>query len=133
MASTSRLGTLRTFYTALRIAARPGGPSLWDRVAALPRLVRATLRGEYTGTTLGRLALLAAAVGYVVSPVDLVPELVVPLLGLLDDAFVVSWLAAQVLTQTEDFLSWERERAGDPRGGAGDAPGARTVPGHVVG
>ena len=137
MANAPRPGALRALFTAVRIAARPGGPTLWDRVVAVPRLVRATLRGEYAGVTFGRLALIAGAVGYVVSPVDLVPELFLPILGLVDDAFVLSWIAAQLVTQTEDFLAWERAKeqvAGDSRRtGAPPWPAAGpTVPGEVV-
>ena len=33
-----------------------------------------------------------------------------PLLGLVDDAFVVAWLAGTVLLETERFLEWERQR-----------------------
>lgn len=88
-------------------------------MTSLPRLVRATIRGEYAGTTRGRLFMLVAAVLYVVSPVDLVPELFLPFLGLGDDAMVIGWIAASVINETESFLSWERERD-------------RTVQGHVV-
>ena len=88
-------------------------------MTSLPRLVRATIRGEYVGTTRGRLLLLVVALLYVVSPVDLVPELFLPFLGLGDDALVISWIAASVINETESFLSWERDRD-------------HTVQGHVV-
>jgi uncharacterized membrane protein YkvA (DUF1232 family) len=64
--------------------------------------------GRYAGLTRVRLAAMALAVVYVVSPIDLVPELFVPLLGLVDDAFVIAWLAGTVLLETERFI--ERER-----------------------
>jgi len=63
--------------------------------------------------------MIAAALAYVVSPVDLVPELFLPLLGLGDDALVIGWIAASVINETETFLGWERDRA-------------RTVPGEVI-
>lgn len=85
-----------------------GGPSVKQRLGALPRMIAATLRGRYDGA--GRLALMAAALVYVVSPVDLVPESVLLLLGLADDAVVVTWLAGAVLGETERFLDWERAR-----------------------
>lgn len=99
---------LRSLGTAIRTAARPGSPSMGERLASLPRLVSATLRGEYRGTTVSRLFLLAAAVAYIVSPVDLVPEAFLTIFGLADDAFVLTWLAAAVVNETESFLAWER-------------------------
>jgi uncharacterized membrane protein YkvA (DUF1232 family) len=53
---------------------------------------------------------------YVVSPVDLVPELLVPLIGLGDDALVIGWIAASLINETESFLRWERDRDGTVRG-----------------
>jgi uncharacterized membrane protein YkvA (DUF1232 family) len=145
----SRWGAIRTLVTAIRTAMRPGSPSLGERLTSLPRLLRATFRGEYAGTTRGRLLLVLGAVAYVVSPVDLVPEAFLPLLGLADDAMVVSWIAATVINETEAFLQWERSAApdapggtaggtaGGPAGGAagGTAGGAagETVTGRVVG
>jgi uncharacterized membrane protein YkvA (DUF1232 family) len=51
-----------------------------------------------------------AALLYVVSPVDFVPELVLPFIGLADDAVVISWIAVALINDTESFLDWERDR-----------------------
>ncbi|MHB1473975.1 MAG: YkvA family protein [Dermatophilaceae bacterium] len=88
-------------------------------MASLPRLVRATVRGEYAGTARRRLLTLVAARLYVVSPIDLVPKLFVPILGLGDGALVVGWIAASVINETESFLTWEGNRG-------------RTVRGHAI-
>lgn len=93
---------------ALRGAGREGSPGLRERLTALPRLVVATLSGRYHGTTRGQLGLIGLGVLYAVSPVDLVPEAFIPLLGLADDAFVVTWIAGRLLAETEAFLQWER-------------------------
>lgn len=86
-----------------------GGPSLGRRLAALPRMIKATFRGEYDGGL--RLAMMAAAVAYLASPIDLVPELFLLLFGVADDLILVTWLAGSVLAETERFLSWEARRA----------------------
>ena len=44
-----------------------------------------------------------------VSPVDLIPELILPLIGLADDTLVVAWIAGALLAESETFLAWERE------------------------
>lgn len=107
MAARSRVVVLTTLYRAARIAMRPDGPGLAARLASVPRLVRSTLTGRYAGLTAGRLALMAAAVAYIVSPLDLIPEGALLMLGTLDDAMVLSWLAAALVTETEAFLAWE--------------------------
>jgi uncharacterized membrane protein YkvA (DUF1232 family) len=125
MPAPKRLATVKNLASAVRVAIRPGGPSLVERVHAVPRMVRATVRGQYPGTSVGRLLALAAAAGYVLSPIDLVPELFAPLLGLTDDAMVMSWLAAQLVAETEDFLLWEKGAGRFAGADAGGAPGAR--------
>ncbi|SCE72818.1 YkvA family protein [Micromonospora mirobrigensis] len=110
----------RAAFTALAravAAGARGGPSLGTRLAALPRMIRATASGEYDGGL--RLALMAAATAYVVSPLDVVPELFLTVLGLVDDAVMVTWLAGSVLSETERFLEWEARRSS-------------VIPGHVT-
>ena len=114
-----RFAALGAVWRALRAGSRPGTPGVGARLRALPRLVKSTLLGHYRGTTRGRLLAMALALAYVFSPVDLVPELFVPLLGLVDDAFVAAWLAGTVLLETERYLEWEDARH-------------PVVPGHVV-
>lgn len=132
MALASKASTFKSLATAVRIATRPGGPSVMDRAQAVPRLVKAVRSGEYTGTSLGRLLMMLGAAGYLVSPVDLLPEGILGAFGLADDAMVGSWLAAQLVTETEEFLDWER-RTGRGAGQGASVPGAgAAVPGEVV-
>lgn len=105
-----RFAALGAVWRALRAGSRPGTPGIGPRLRAVPRLVAATFLGRYRGTTRGRLVAMALALAYVLSPIDLVPELFVPLLGLVDDAFVVAWLAGSVLLETERYLEWETSR-----------------------
>ena len=109
-ATSMRWGAFRSLGTAIRTATRPGTPGVGVRLTSLPRLVRATSSGEYVGTSRGRLLLLVGALLYVVSPIDLVPELLLPILGLGDDALVISFIAVSLVNETESFLSWERDR-----------------------
>ena len=86
-------------------------------------MVRATFSGEYVGVSKGRLMLMLAAAGYLVSPLDLIPEAVLPIVGLADDALVLSWLATRLVEETEAFLEWEKGIVGAPAGRP--APAAR--------
>lgn len=85
-----------------------GGPSVATRLAALPRMLKATAKGEYDGGM--RVALMAAATAYVVSPIDLIPEAFLLVVGLVDDAVMIAWLAGTLLAETQRFLEWEKER-----------------------
>lgn len=154
MSQFARLASVGAVVRAVRLAIRPGGPTIGERAGAVPRMIRATASGQYSGTTVGRLLLMGAAAGYLIAPVDLVPELVIPLIGLADDAIVLSWLATRLVEETEQFLEWERagmpSSAGGGSGPAGFGPGSasgfgpgsasgsgaaashQTVPGNVV-
>lgn len=115
MKRTSRLKLAATVASLVRATTRPGAPTVSERVNAVPRLVRTTLRGTYRGVSRGRLALVVAAVAYVASPVDLLPELVLPVLGLADDALVISWAVRAFLEETDRFLAWELGQGVRPR------------------
>jgi uncharacterized membrane protein YkvA (DUF1232 family) len=102
-----RAAAFTALAKALTSGAR-GGPSIGKRLAALPRMLKATAKGEYDGGL--RIALMAAATAYVISPIDLVPEAFLLILGLADDAVMITWLAGTVLSETERFLEWEKRR-----------------------
>ncbi|GAA3618101.1 hypothetical protein GCM10022199_23190 [Marihabitans asiaticum] len=108
---------------AVRGASAPGSPSLGQRLAALPRMIRAVRAGEYTGMSNTRLLTLLLGLGYVISPVDVVPEGLLLVVGLVDDAVVLSWLAVALVQETEQFIAWEQ----GVRGGVG-----QPIPGEVV-
>jgi uncharacterized membrane protein YkvA (DUF1232 family) len=110
----------RLAWVALARAFKPGSPGVGRRLAALPRLIIASVRGEYDAGW--RLLLMAAASIYIISPLDAIPELFTAFLGLIDDAFVATWLAGALLSETERFLEWERGRKVKPA----------VIPGRVV-
>jgi uncharacterized membrane protein YkvA (DUF1232 family) len=101
-----RTAAFTALAKALTSGAR-GGPTLSRRLAALPRMLKATARREYDGGV--RVALMAAAAAYVISPLDLIPEAFLLVVGLADDAVMITWLAGAVLAETERFLEWERQ------------------------
>lgn len=131
---------------AVHQASRPGSPSLVARLRAVPRLVRAVRSGEYTGMSSMQLAMVLAGVGYVVSPIDLVPEGFLLAVGLVDDVLVIGWLAMTLVRETEDFIAWEQGHAPGQTHGPGPqwrwsahqgpppqpSAAGQTVPSHVV-
>lgn len=107
-----RVAAFHALWRAIRRGRRAGGPGLRERFSALPRLAGDAVQGRYPGLSRLRLIGIVLALLYVLSPVDLLPELVLPLLGLGDDALVVLWLAGTFFDETERYLRWERARSG---------------------
>lgn len=105
-----RIAAFTALGRAVARGLRPGSAGLGDRMRALPRMLAAALSGRYEQLSRGRLALFALAVAYLVSPVDLLPEAFLAVLGLGDDAIVALWLGGAFLVETERFLDWERLR-----------------------
>jgi uncharacterized membrane protein YkvA (DUF1232 family) len=105
------MGLVTMIAQSVRTAVRPGSAGLVERFAAVPRMLSAVTRGEYRGTTFSHVAMLAAAVVYIVSPLDFMPEALFSVFGLTDDAIVVTWLIAALVNDTEEFLTWERSGA----------------------
>ncbi|MGH3735969.1 MAG: YkvA family protein [Micromonosporaceae bacterium] len=124
-------GAFVALWRAIRASKKAGTPGLAERFKAFPRLLGARFRGAYQELSWGRLGLIAAAVLYVISPVDFVPELLLGPIGLLDDGVVIAWIAGAVLDETERFIVWERggRRAGPA---AEDSPDG-VIDGEVVG
>ena len=126
-------------YTAAAAAAMSDGPiGLGQRIVSVPGLVRDTLSGRYPGLGRGRLALMIAAVLYILSPVDLVPEALLSIPGLVDDAAVGAWLVAALMGATTGYRAWVDRRAGEGVHDHGvqdqgvPNSGSRVVPGEVV-
>jgi uncharacterized membrane protein YkvA (DUF1232 family) len=103
-----RLAAFRSLWRTARAGSHPGSPSLGRRLQAIPRLVSDTVTGRYPG--LGRTKLIAFMVGvaYVLSPIDFVPELLIPFVGLGDDVVVALVLAGSLLAETERYLQYKR-------------------------
>jgi uncharacterized membrane protein YkvA (DUF1232 family) len=110
MVATKRVAALTALWGALRTARRPGSPGIGAHLSAVPRMLAAGLTGRYPGMSKSRVALAIVGVLYVVSPVDFMPEILLGVLGLGDDALVLAWVAGSVLAETDAFLRWEAER-----------------------
>jgi uncharacterized membrane protein YkvA (DUF1232 family) len=117
------------------------GPlSFGQRVASLPGLVRDTVSGRYDGLGRGRLAMIGVALVYIISPIDLVPEALLTIPGLMDDAAVAAWLIATLMGATTAYRTWGGGVA-DPSmstawtadlGGAGEQAPTRSAADRVV-
>ncbi|TDO66765.1 uncharacterized protein DUF1232 [Kribbella sp. VKM Ac-2571] len=80
-----------------------------DRAKALPRLLREVRRGTYADLPKSRTFLWLLALVYLISPIDILPDLL-PVIGVTDDAGVAVWLLTSVSTAAGLYLRHEREQ-----------------------
>lgn len=92
------------FFEMLRMIGR-----LWSDLPLLFRLLKAWKNGSYRGLSLRTLASLAAALLYVLSPVDLVPDFI-PGIGMIDDVVVLALLLQSLAQDLAAFRAWEQTR-----------------------
>ena len=76
---------------------------------AMIRLIRAHHQGEYRDVSSQNLVLVIAAINYVVSPADVIPDSV-PILGHIDDAQVMRLALESVRADLDTFMAWETAR-----------------------
>jgi|GEM_PF-270480 len=91
-----------------RSAAARSGPftEVMDDFRVLVRLVVAYSRGHYREIRPDSLLLVVTGLIYVVSPLDLIPD-VVPVAGFLDDAVVIGFVIKSVRSELDAFREWE--------------------------
>lgn len=87
--------------------------SEWPYLQAMLRLIGAYERGEYKQISNDDLIWIVAALNYLVDPFDLIPDNT-PLIGFLDDAAVVGFVADKTRQTLDDFMIWETSGVRNP-------------------
>jgi uncharacterized membrane protein YkvA (DUF1232 family) len=102
--------TLQALFNeaAKKAAAVPREPfkEYWPYLQTMLRLVRAHHRGEYNGIPDNALLWIVAALSYLIDPFDLIPD-ATPVLGFVDDATVVEFVADKTRQTLDHFMMWE--------------------------
>jgi uncharacterized membrane protein YkvA (DUF1232 family) len=78
----------------------------WPYFQTMLRLIRAYYRGEYRAVTESTLIVIIAAIIYIVTPLDAIPD-AIPALGFLDDATVLALAVRRTRQDLDDFMTWE--------------------------
>jgi uncharacterized membrane protein YkvA (DUF1232 family) len=93
---------------ARKAAAVPREPfkEYWAYLQTMLRLVRAHHRGEYDQVPGNALLWIVAALNYLIDPFDLIPD-ATPVLGFVDDATVIEFVADKTRETLDDFMRWE--------------------------
>jgi len=90
---------------AVSIAQGRGGKLLKD-FQLLVRLLKASVSGAYTGLSVHKLVTIVAAMLYLISPLDAIPDFI-PVVGYVDDAAVIAWVLKSIAEELKDFRMWE--------------------------
>ena len=93
---------------ARKAAAVPKEPfkEYWAYLQTMLRLVRAHHRGEYDKVPGNALLWIVAALNYLIDPFDLIP-VATPVVGFVDDATVIEFVANKMRQTLDDFMIWE--------------------------
>jgi uncharacterized membrane protein YkvA (DUF1232 family) len=81
----------------------------WPYLLAMVRVIRDYQRGEYRDIASPKLLVIIAAIIYFVSPFDVIPDWI-PVLGHIDDAFVITLALKSVRSDLDTFMAAETAR-----------------------
>jgi uncharacterized membrane protein YkvA (DUF1232 family) len=89
----------------------PRGPfgETWPYLLAMIRVIRDYEEREYRDMAAPKLLITIAAIIYFVSPFDVIPDWI-PVLGHIDDAFVITLALKSVRADLDTFMAWETAR-----------------------
>jgi len=101
--------TLKKLDEATKIFAKlKDGPlkELIEDIKLMISIVRSYVKKEYTEIPINSIIAILAAIIYVVNPFDIIPDFI-PLIGYIDDAFVVALVLKQVHSDLEKYRLWK--------------------------
>lgn len=73
------------------------------------RMVKLWRKGEYPVNSMDVILPLIGML-YVISPIDLLPEIGIPVLGVVDDLAVLSLALPKLIKEVDKFLLWETQQ-----------------------
>lgn len=82
---------------------------MWGKMMTLFRLIKSSIKNEYTEVPRAKVLLGIAAILYFVSPVDILPDFL-PIFGFVDDAALFAWFLKQASPEIAKFEAWENSR-----------------------
>ncbi len=78
---------------------------VWDQLKVMIHMIRAWFSGEYKDVPTTSLIAIVAGLIYFLSPIDIIPDFI-PVLGYLDDIFVIGVVFTQVAKDLQAFEDW---------------------------
>ena len=83
---------------------------VWDQLKLMIQMIRAWVGGQYREVPTTSLIAIIAGLTYLLSPIDLIPDMI-PVLGYLDDIFVLGVVFTQVAKDLRAFEAWQQAHA----------------------
>lgn len=79
---------------------------VWDKMVLLLAVSKDFINGNYTAIPKRSIIAILGGLVYFLSPIDVVPDFV-PVLGFIDDIFVLNLVYKQVLKDLEEYKIWK--------------------------
>lgn len=79
----------------------------FDDIKTMCEMVKAWMKKDYREIPVKTIGMIILTLGYVFSPIDIIPD-VIPVIGLVDDATMVGLCIAAARSDIEDFRMWAR-------------------------
>lgn len=83
---------------------------VWDKLLLLFAVSKDFVNGNYTEIPKRSIIAILGGLIYFLSPIDVVPDFV-PLLGFIDDIFILNLVYKQVLKDLEKYKAWKDDQA----------------------
>ncbi len=80
---------------------------IWEDLQTVFAMLRAYAKGDYREIPYKVLVSLIAAVVYFISPIDLIPDFIIPV-GFLDDVAVLGWAINEAREHIDRFRDWAK-------------------------
>lgn len=80
---------------------------LMQQITCMTRMIKNVAKGRYKDYSKGAFAMIVAGMVYLVCPADAIPD-VIPVVGYVDDAVVLSFIISRVDGELKKFMVWER-------------------------
>lgn len=95
--------------TADILSKSSAGPlaKFFDDIKTMCEMVKAWVKKDYREIPVKTIGMIILTLGYVFSPVDIIPD-VIPIIGLVDDATMVGLCIAAARSDIEAFRIWTR-------------------------
>ena len=104
MGAKSTLGAASVLAGAVKNA--PAGKTWGQRIRSIPSMIKDTLAGRWTGASRFGVTMSLLGLLYVVSPLDLIPDFLLPF-GLIDDLGIAALSVAYLVRNTDAYLDDE--------------------------
>lgn len=89
--------------------------SLWGDIKLLVAMLRDYVGGRYREVPIGAIAAVAAAILYLVSPFDVIPDFI-PVIGYMDDAAVLALCLRMVRNDLVKYGDWKKTSGAQQKG-----------------